>query len=431
MAMNTLSINGTDISTYGIYISSDTYLNAPRIDYSEFQIPAKDGTTILDNKRMDNVIRRFDCYVPESGNVDTAMNNLKKLLYQNRGYLLLNSSYEPGWYQYGYLAQEITVVPFKKNGSVQFSLYFSCFPVKYAGDNAFHSTTHQEINTALSIRISNDNTILVKILAQANQDYPYSPIGWARSYTDYNKILSEGSYTVTCTSSTTQKYIVVLMPDLIMGNYEIIGEVRNYGDTFSFNVPASVGTEQYYVGVIYPITENNQRVEFTISNGITDVLAFNYNDITSSDFTNNSAIGVKPVFMYKKPVTHYNYDGGMDVLVVNGNMYVVDYVKLCQDYGVQVIRNTAVHYDSVEDKNYIYVYADLNNGKLLFLDAFDPEANINIDASNYFMKYSVGLFNSSVITAKFATGSGVDGGGGVFTASEIENIECQAGWWKL
>ena len=75
--MKSLSINGTNLSTFGIYLSSDTYLNSPQIDYSEYQVPARNGNVILDNKRLGNVVRKFSCYIkddPESGIV-----SLKKL----------------------------------------------------------------------------------------------------------------------------------------------------------------------------------------------------------------------------------------------------------------------------------------------------------------------------------------------------------------
>ena len=128
--MNTLKINGTDLSTYGIFLGSETYLDAPLIDYTAYDIPAKNGSVIQYNKRLNNVIRRFDCYIPESQNVQTAMDSLKKLLYSNVGYMKLESSYDTGTYQEGYLAQEIQVAPFNVGQSATFSLYFSCKPQK-------------------------------------------------------------------------------------------------------------------------------------------------------------------------------------------------------------------------------------------------------------------------------------------------------------
>ena len=126
--MKTLKINNTPLSNYGIYISSDTYLDAPQIDYSEYQIPGRDGNVIQYNA-INNVIRKFDCYIPEITNIDNAMLSLKKLLYANLGYLTLESDYDSGTYQEGYLAQQINVDPFNEKAA-KFSLYFSCKPKK-------------------------------------------------------------------------------------------------------------------------------------------------------------------------------------------------------------------------------------------------------------------------------------------------------------
>ena len=131
MAKKTMKINGTSLSTYGIYISSDTYLDSPLIDYSEFQVPARSGNVILDNKRLGNVVRKFSCYVKD--NPTTAIANLKKLIYGVRGYMKLESDYDPTTYQMGYLAQEIQFAPFQTGTAltVNFELYFSCQPQKY------------------------------------------------------------------------------------------------------------------------------------------------------------------------------------------------------------------------------------------------------------------------------------------------------------
>lgn len=129
--LKTLSINDVDLSTFGIYLQSDTYLNAPSFDYVEYAVPARDGNLLSYNKRMNNVIRRFDCLIKD--NVQSGMDALKKLIYSNAGYVKLSTSYEPDFYQEGYLAQEIEATPFKKDDalSVQFSLYFSCKPQKF------------------------------------------------------------------------------------------------------------------------------------------------------------------------------------------------------------------------------------------------------------------------------------------------------------
>lgn len=129
--MKTLSINGQSLSAYGIYISSDTYLNAPSIDYTEYQIPARDGSLFSYNKRLNDVVRKFTCYIHEGTDVSEAMQSLKDLLYSNIGDLKIESDYTPNYYQIGTFIDGIEAEPFNLGMTATFELYFSCRPYQY------------------------------------------------------------------------------------------------------------------------------------------------------------------------------------------------------------------------------------------------------------------------------------------------------------
>ena len=139
MARKNLYINNVNIGTYGIYISSDTYLNSPLIDYSSYNIPAKMGSVLKYNDRFNNVTRKFSCYIPQNTNISTALNQLKSLLYSSPGYVKIYSDYESSFYQMGYLAQDIQVKPVKDK-TAAFDLYFSCKPQKYYKTNTQKTT---------------------------------------------------------------------------------------------------------------------------------------------------------------------------------------------------------------------------------------------------------------------------------------------------
>ena len=129
--MKTLSINGTSLADYGIYITSDTYLNAPSIDYTEYQIHARDGSLFSYNKRLNDVVRKFTCYIPEGTDVLSSMQSLKQLLYSNIGDLKIESDYTPNYYQIGTFIDGIEAEPFNLGMTATFELYFSCRPYQY------------------------------------------------------------------------------------------------------------------------------------------------------------------------------------------------------------------------------------------------------------------------------------------------------------
>lgn len=141
MARKQLYINGTPTGDFGIYISSDTYLSAPAIDYTAHQVPGRSGDLLQYNKRLNNIVRKFDCYIPRD--VVANFEDFKKLLYSNIGYVTLTSDYDPDTFQRGYLAEELEAVPFQtgENLTAQFTLYFSCQPQKYFKTNTTQSAT--------------------------------------------------------------------------------------------------------------------------------------------------------------------------------------------------------------------------------------------------------------------------------------------------
>lgn len=153
MGAKQLYINGIGTGEYGIYISSDTYLNAPAPDYVAHPIPGRSGDLLQWNNRLNNIARKFTCYIPD--NAQSNMDGFKKLLYGTMGYLEISSDYEPDTYQRGYLAEEIEAEPFQSDEvlRVTFELIFSCEPQKY-----FKTNTEQSIsilNADLTFMASN------------------------------------------------------------------------------------------------------------------------------------------------------------------------------------------------------------------------------------------------------------------------------------
>jgi hypothetical protein len=145
MVMKQLYINGVGTGQFDIYISSDTFLNSPEIAYEAYEVPSLDGSLLKYDKRLNNVARRFDCFCKTD--VDNNIAQFKKLLYSQRGYIRIESDYDPDYYQMGYLAEGIEFEPFDQSGAyeVKFSVYFSCKPTKI-----YKTTSTLTVNGALS-----------------------------------------------------------------------------------------------------------------------------------------------------------------------------------------------------------------------------------------------------------------------------------------
>lgn len=357
MARKNLYINDTNIGSYGIYISSDTILDSPQIDYTEYEIPARNGNVIQYNNRLKNMVRKFTCYIPSMENVNTALKNLKYILYRNPGYLKIASDYESGLYQYGYLAQEIKVNPFDEYKIATFDLYFSCQPYKYFTNDDLYSFSMPDLtNSTFLYAKQNSDSAVQEVLTKSNMKFDYSPLGWFLGGTG-SAYQSGTTYTCTHSSSTTKKYLVLLSkllaPDVY--SYSIVGEVENYNLTQTITIPNDGNYTMVYAT---PITEDDFVVETTVNNSVKSSISQNWQDCTHTQMTNLNAIGCRPVLYLAKIMNSSNTDktSNIDMFEFGGNAFSIDYQKLVDNVGAQILLD---NYSYHNNNYYLMVKVDL------------------------------------------------------------------------
>lgn len=246
MSKKNLYINDVNLGTYGIYITSDTILNLPRIDYNEFFIYGRDGNTIQYNNRLDNVIRKFTCYVPENYDKETAITQVKKLLYSNIGYLKIASDYEPGLYQYGYLAQEIVVNPFDNYKTLQFDLYFSCVPKKISDTAA---TSSYAIATTNNIEfLPRSHRVVQKML---NNITP-SEVPDSKAFAMYSVSGASANATVNISASFPNQFIGVIITNGYVLQQVDLNAFVGYTVTGNFSINAYQIPANGFYGFLVP-----------------------------------------------------------------------------------------------------------------------------------------------------------------------------------
>ena len=434
---HSLYINDTNIGEYGIFISSDTYLDAPLIDYTAYQIPARDGDVILNNKRLNNVIRKFVCYIPDNTDVNVALNKLKKLLYSEFKYLKLVSDYNEDVYQYGYLAQEISVEPFNHGMTATFELYFSCLPYKYLTSNP--SVNLGNFGTPATRKIvRNDNKDLLKVLAQAKNDYPYSFIGW------YLGSLSSGFFNRgetfwLITNSNVDKYILLLKATYSNDTvkYTIIEEVDRAGrqETY-FEAPDDAEVTNY--SLVYALPVLKEDVQITTEWGLDDHANFSstWIDIENTALHNDDVIGSSPVLLMRKLAISSQIDFDedkdptIDIFYVNNNIYTIDFKALCDDYTRRGVFDYFAHDYSGSSNKELYILLDLKNGICQLLDTYSFDGNVILDMSKYVQSYIVEDLGDD-INIQYASIKKYDKSNTAFINDNYPRVECKLGWWIL
>lgn len=422
-----LLINDVSLNSMGIFISSDTYLNSPLIDYTEFQVPGRDGNIILDNKRLNNVMRKFDCYIPETQDINTALGSLKKLIYNVRGYVKIVSDYDPEVCQYGYFAQELNIEPFV-NKTASFSLYFSCLPQRIFIQNDSHISSNNIGNSGeMDGYVSNDDEVLNTILANAKISYPYSPVGWILS-TDSSAALTPGNtYTLNITSSDTEKYIVLFRSNdsslAEKNKYKIIAEVENYSMANVSYTPTDAGA----ICFAMPILGSNMNIDVTYGSDQSQIHR-DFCTVSSTHFTNTDAFGCEPLFLFTKIVRpdYASNSSPVDLFTLNKNWYWINFDKMVDDYTANYVINNLAITDG--DLSYIYVLADIVNSKAYLLDSASFTANILLDISDYFYANEQDPLGDSV-DVRF--GSFPESNAPFLDAGISGRLYFKMGWWKL
>lgn len=292
MALKTLSINDVDLSTFGIYLQSDTYLSAPSFDYVEYAVPARDGNLLSYNKRMNNIIRRFDCLIKD--NVQSGLDALKNLIYSNAGYLKLATSYEPDVYQEGYLAQEIEVTPFTKDSalSAQFSLYFSCKPQKYFNEegDGYLGRVEAIVPNLIAVYKRGDEAleeILSRVRPWEMPEAEYFLVFDLYAYEDSSDVVTFTDVSV----STSAGGFIGFTEYVGMNEEEASFQALYYGNDGEDSYPEIGGMEFYlHSTVIAPFNPNAVITGQLTHNGTVHSFTANMADYTVT-ITNDDAVG--------------------------------------------------------------------------------------------------------------------------------------------
>ncbi len=127
--MKTLSFAGKNLSEFGVWFDSVRKYKKPAKRFTGFDVPARNGTLYQSNKKFDNVIIEYNCYIKD--NFATNYNDLVNYLNSFDGYQILENSTDNTVYRMAVFHEEIApnMEQFLKSG--QFTLFFDCMPQEF------------------------------------------------------------------------------------------------------------------------------------------------------------------------------------------------------------------------------------------------------------------------------------------------------------
>lgn len=119
------TINGEPSTRYNTFVAKVNHMDAPERDYSEIEVPGRNGTLITDNGRYKNIEQNYECYIRD--NVDTNAMALRNWLLSYTGYQRIEDTFHPGEYRLGIVRGAFSMdVSDRKRGAV--TVAFNCKP---------------------------------------------------------------------------------------------------------------------------------------------------------------------------------------------------------------------------------------------------------------------------------------------------------------
>ena len=160
-----LYVAGTDLATYGVYVSGQGTFGAPSKDVTTYSVPGRNGLILGVNERMENIQVTYPCFIYT--NFETNMRNLRSFLLSQSGYVKINDDYDTTHFRMGFFEAGIDPDVTEKNDAGSFNLTFNCQPQRLLNSGQTKTTVTSSttftnptlFNSKPLIRLNLANTI--------------------------------------------------------------------------------------------------------------------------------------------------------------------------------------------------------------------------------------------------------------------------------
>lgn len=129
----TLTFNGINSASYGVYIAGDAVYNAPERSVEMITIPGRNGTVAMDGGRFENIEVTYPAFIGKSSQASFAgsVADFRNAILSAVGYQRLTDDYNPDEYRLAVYKSGFEVDPKIYNRAGEFNLTFDCKPQRY------------------------------------------------------------------------------------------------------------------------------------------------------------------------------------------------------------------------------------------------------------------------------------------------------------
>ena len=152
---NTLTINSTNLSTYGAYITGTGIYSAPEREYDWYSIPNRDGDILGLKRRLRNNVVSYDLVI--YNNIDTNLTNLRNFLYSLTGLIRISDSAHTDEFRMGVYEGPFEPIVTADGNLAAVTLEFKCQPQRWltSGETEASQTITPSSTTKISLTVTN------------------------------------------------------------------------------------------------------------------------------------------------------------------------------------------------------------------------------------------------------------------------------------
>lgn len=152
--MNHVIFNGTDLTTFGLYVSGDKTFDSPEKNYTKVSIPGRSGDLFIWDGTYKNVKLKYSSILIED--FDNNAENLRNFLLSANGYVRLEDDYHPDEYRLAVYSGPLSFKPIRLLAGTT-TLEFNCRPERFlkSGDQVYNLNNTGYVITNPTLNPSN------------------------------------------------------------------------------------------------------------------------------------------------------------------------------------------------------------------------------------------------------------------------------------
>ena len=227
--MNHVIFNGTDLTTFGLYVSGDKTFNAPEKNYTKVSIPGRSGDLFIWDGTYKNVDLKYDSIL--INNFETNAASLRNYLLSQEGYVRLEDDYHPNEFRMAVYTGPLEFKPVRLLAG-KATLEFNCRPERFIKSGELF-TAMTDTTLVFTNPTPNPSHPLIKITS-FNSDVTFTY--WDNTMVDPTYGPQGKNFTVGSWLNPEDLYIDFETLEC----YDSVGDKQNQQLTFDFDNPLPV-----------------------------------------------------------------------------------------------------------------------------------------------------------------------------------------------